>query len=33
MKLVATIGLRAGVKNLKLSLEDLGNKDFFKNNG
>ena len=30
MEAVATIGLRAGVKNLKLSISDTGNKDFRK---
>ena len=30
MEAVATIGLRAGVKNLKLTISDTGNKDFRK---
>jgi len=30
MEAVATIGLRAGVKNLKLSISDTGNQDFRK---
>ena len=30
MEAVATIGLRAGIKNLKLSISDTGNKDFRK---
>jgi hypothetical protein len=30
MKLVAAVGIRAGVKKLKLSLEDLSNNKFLK---
>ena len=30
MEAVATIGLRAGIKNLKISLSDIGNKKFKK---
>jgi hypothetical protein len=30
MEMVATIGLRAGIKNLKITLEDITNKKFKK---
>ena len=28
MEMIAAIGMRAGIKNLKMSLEDIGNKEF-----
>ena len=28
MEMITAIGMRAGVKNLKMSLEDIGNKEF-----
>ena len=30
MEMVATVGLRAGIKNLKITLSDIGNKNFKK---